>query len=92
MENRILEVYFEPFLRYRPKHRWPDQQRRAIAKRRNKPDPAYFSPVLTHRVFVWPSKTIFFAISTSLAAGLWLFGSFVARGRKSLDPRVRPEG
>jgi hypothetical protein len=73
-ENRILEVYYEPFLELRSfggtavEHRLPPEQRQEIDARRPQPDPVpYESPALGERVVV-VARPRFWAAVLAVAA------------------------
>ncbi len=77
-ENRILEVYYEPFLELRSfggnpvQHRLPPAQRQEIDAKRPRPDPVpYESPALGERVVVIP-RPWFWAAVIAIAAVLAL--------------------
>ena len=80
-ENRILEIYYAPFLTYRKGHRWPAAQRRNVERRLALPEPAYSSPVLVGRVFVRPSATVFWGLAILFALSLAGGARRVARRR-----------
>jgi hypothetical protein len=60
LEHRLLEEHYAPVLDLRglrsgDLHRWPDWKKEDVERRRPQPDPAdYASPVLAHRIRVWP--------------------------------------
>jgi hypothetical protein len=78
-ENRILEVYYTPFLAlrsFRPPHaphRLPEAQRSEINAKRPRPDPEpYESPVLRGRVAVVPRASFWVAMALLAAAAALL--------------------
>ena len=83
--NRILEKYFDPFLdlesiRYTGRHRYPPEQRQALEAAAPKHDPAtYLSPVLTHRIYPWPSKRLYLAVWLPVVLALWLLPRILRR-------------
>ncbi|MEM7349483.1 MAG: VanZ family protein [Acidobacteriota bacterium] len=66
--NRILETYYAPFLdlksfRGSGIHRYPPDVRSDLEARAPQRNPEkYSSPVLVHRIVLWPSKRLFFAL------------------------------
>lgn len=76
--NRILEVYYTPFLDIEGfhgtgKHRLPTARRNALAAEvGSQRDVRYASPVLAERIYVWPPKPAFWSAVLSTAAVLWL--------------------
>jgi VanZ like family len=89
-ENRILEVYYTPFLALRSfypphaQHRLPEAQRSEINAKRPRPDPEpYESPVLRQRVAV-VSRANFWAAMALLAAAAALLPEL---GRRRLSSR-----
>ncbi len=68
--SRIPEQYYAPFLdlesfRGSGKHRYPLEIRRQLeaeARVRARDAGAYSSPVLTHRIYPWPPRGLFFAV------------------------------
>ncbi len=76
--NRILEEYYAPFLdlesfRGSGKHRYPPEVRQDLEARAPRFDPErYLSPVLTNRVYPWPSKGLFLAVLIPVVVAIWL--------------------
>lgn len=76
--NLILEKYYAPFLdvvgyRGAGAHRWPPELRREIEAKAGRHDPkGYDSPVFRDRIYVEPSKPVFFLGLGVVAVGLWL--------------------
>jgi hypothetical protein len=80
-ENRILEKYYAPFLDLhsfsRPDqiHRWPDAQRAEVESKVGEARRApYLSEAGLDRIFIRPSKFVFWVIALAIAAGLWSAG------------------
>lgn len=76
--NRILEKYYSPFLdlksfRGSGKHRYPPVVRDELEAKAPRRDPErYSSGVLEHRIYTWPSKTLFFAVLIPAVLVIWL--------------------
>ncbi len=92
-ENRILEVYYEPFLELRSfggtavAHRLPPEQRAEIDARRPRPDPVpYESPALGKRIVVVP-RPWFWSAALALAVVLVALPEMPAVSRAARRPR-----
>lgn len=76
--NLILEKYYAPFLdvvgyRGTGAHRWPPELRREVEAKAGHHDPkGYDSPVFRDRIFIEPSKPVFFLGLGLVVAVLWL--------------------
>ncbi len=88
-ENRILELYYTPFLTLRSfqpphaQHRLPEAQRSEINAKRPRPDPEpYESPVLRQRVAVVP-RVDFWVGMVLLAAAAALLPELARRRRST---------
>lgn len=76
--NLILEKYYAPFLdvvgyRGTGAHRWPPELRREVEAKAGRHDPkGYDSPVFRDRIFIEPSKPVFFLGLGVVVAVLWM--------------------
>ena len=80
--NRILEKYYGPYLDLENFQRGPARRYGPKIQEKLETSPArdpgeYFSPVLRKRIFVWPSKVMFWSfllpLVTLVAAAPWLW-------------------
>ena len=74
----ILEKYYDPFLdlesfRGSSKNRYPPEIRRELEAKAPRFDPRkYESPVLVHRIYLWPTKPLLFAMLIPGVLAIWL--------------------
>lgn len=88
--NRILEKYYAPYLdlesfRQTGDRRFPPHAVRRVEQAADAVDTAtYVSPVLSQRIYTWPSKPLFLGL-LSIALGLWWVPMLGRRRRSSGD-------
>lgn len=78
LENRILEMYFEPVLgtptHEGSGHRWPPEQRADAESRISRPNAAnvYASAAYPYRIYTWSTTVFWIAASLAAITFLWL--------------------